>query len=95
MINEVFITRTVTKEILVEDNSLSVEKESNQIAFISGIVVTLLVAGIAVLIAILCMKYRSRASTDKIVLRSQASDVQAGLGVVIPPTGGEQNDIVA
>ncbi len=78
VINEVFITRTVTKEILVEDNSLSVEKESNQIAFISGIVVTLLVAGIAILIAILIIKYRSRTRTgDKIVLRSQASEVQA------------------
>ena len=54
VVNEVYITRTLTKEILVEDDSLSVEKESNQIAFISGIVVTLLIAGIAILVICLC-----------------------------------------
>ena len=54
VVNEVYITRTLTKEILVEDDSLSVEKESNQIAFISCIVVTLLIAGIAILVICLC-----------------------------------------
>ena len=54
VVNEVYITRTFTKEILVEDDSLSVEKESNQIAFISCIVVTLLIAGIAILVICLC-----------------------------------------
>lgn len=73
VVNEVYITRTVTKEILVDDDSLSVEKESNQIAFISGIVVTLLVAGIAILVAVLVIKYRSRQRTDKIVIRPSAS----------------------
>ena len=60
MLNEVFITRTVTKEILVDNDSLSVEKESNQISFVAGIVVTLLVAAIAVLISVMCIKYRTR-----------------------------------
>jgi len=56
----VFITRTVTKEVLVDSDSLSVEKESNQISFVAGIVVTLLIAAIAVLITVMCIKYRTR-----------------------------------
>ena len=70
VLNEVFITRTVTKEILVDSDSLSVEKESNQISFVAGIVVTLLVAAIAVLISVMCIKYRTRQKT-RIVIRSQ------------------------
>ena len=67
VLDEVYITRTVTKEVYVEDDGLDLDKSSNQVAFIAGIVISLLVVGSIALTVICCMRRRMNV-IQKIVL---------------------------
>ena len=67
VLNEVYITRTITKEVYADDDGLDLDKESNQIAFIAGIVVSLLIVGTFAFVIIMCMRKRMNV-VQKIVL---------------------------
>jgi len=61
-ISEFLVTRTVIKEVYIEgDGTLNLKNESNQVAFVAGLLIALLVFGVAVLAVCLFMRHRSRA----------------------------------
>ena len=48
---------------------MDLEKSSNQISFIAGIVVTLLLAGLVAFVAFLCLRRRKSTDRNKIVIQ--------------------------
>lgn len=72
MRNEVYITRTVTKTVYADrDELLNMEQGSNQLAFISGIVITLLLVGVVALIVVFCLRRRMAKQADRIFLQDR------------------------
>jgi len=70
--NEVYITRTVTKTVYADrDELLNMEQGSNQLAFISGIVITLLLVGVVALIVVFCLRRRMAKQADRIFLQDR------------------------
>ena len=84
-INEIYIERRVDREAEGSQSSTSttianieIGDKSNQVSFIAGIVVTLLLVGIVALAVIICYKYRHRNKTQIILRGAQTiEDVNA------------------
>lgn len=78
MRNDLYITRTVTKTVYKDNNELlNVESGSNQIAFISGIVITLLIVGVISLSVVFCLRRREKMH-GRIVLRDSEGNIIPG-----------------
>ena len=76
VLNEVYITRTITKEVYVDDDGLNLDKESNQIAFIAGIVISLLVVGTLAFVIIMCMRKRMNVVQKIIITDAQGRPIE-------------------
>ena len=73
------MTRYITKEVQAED-TLSIDDESNQLAFVAGVVVAFLIMAIVILICYFVYR-RHQKRSNKIVIRQGLSpdvDINSG-----------------
>ena len=59
VLTEIYVTKYITKEV-DRDGALNIEDESNQLAFVTGLVVAFLIMGIVILIVCLVLRKRQK-----------------------------------
>ena len=80
------MTRYITKEVEAPD-TFSVNDESNQLAFVAGLVVAFLIMSVVVLIV--CLVYRRRTKLDNQIVIRDGLPVDVGMEM-----GGRGNMII-
>ena len=65
MLEEFYISRTVTKEVYIEPDPLDFEKDSTVASFVMGFFICFLIWSITILIYCLVKRYREKSSVAK------------------------------
>jgi len=74
VLNEVYLTRTVTETVYkdrIDSDIINMEKGSNQLAFVMGISITLLLVAVAALMFVTCLRRKMANAMQKIVVRER------------------------